>query len=82
MACVEHHGDVLGFVEFVAEFLGAQRGIGVTIVQAQAVTDVAGVFAALIILGALGILLHLIIRARLTVRSAGAAIGTRDEPTA
>jgi len=31
-------------------------------VQAQAVTDVAGVFAALIILGALGILLHLIIR--------------------
>ena len=47
----------------VAEFLGAQRGIGVTIVQAQAVTDVAGVFAALIILGALGILLHLIIRA-------------------
>lgn len=47
----------------VAEFLGAQRGIGVTIVQAQAVTDVAGVFAALIILGALGILLHLMIRA-------------------
>ena len=33
----------------VAEFLGAQRGIGVTIVQAQAVTDVAGVFAALCI---------------------------------
>lgn len=47
----------------VAEFLGAQRGIGVTIVQAQAVTDVAGVFAALIILGTLGILLHLTIRA-------------------
>jgi len=47
----------------VAEFLGAQRGIGVTIVQAQAVTDVAGVFAALIILGALGVLLHLMIRA-------------------
>jgi NitT/TauT family transport system permease protein len=47
----------------VAEFLGAQRGIGVTIVQAQAVTDVAGVFAALIVLGALGILLHLSIRA-------------------
>ena len=46
----------------VAEFLGAQRGIGVTIVQAQAVTDVAGVFAALIILGALGMGLHLIIR--------------------
>ena len=47
----------------VAEFLGAQRGIGVTIVQAQAVTDVAAVFAALIILGTLGILVHLIIRA-------------------
>lgn len=42
----------------VAEFLGAQRGMGVVITQAQAVTDVAGVFAALIILGALGILLH------------------------
>lgn len=47
----------------VAEFLGAQRGIGVTIMQAQAVTDVAGVFAALILLGSLGIVLHLIIRA-------------------
>jgi NitT/TauT family transport system permease protein len=42
----------------VAEFLGAQQGMGVVITQAQAVTDVAGVFAALIILGALGILLH------------------------
>lgn len=47
----------------VAEFLGAQRGIGVTITQAQAVTDVAGVFAALILLGVLGIVLHLSIRA-------------------
>jgi NitT/TauT family transport system permease protein len=47
----------------VAEFLGAQRGIGVTITQAQAVTDVAGVFAALILLGLLGIALHLSIRA-------------------
>lgn len=42
----------------VAEFLGAQQGIGVVITQAQAVTDVAGVFAALVILGALGIVLH------------------------
>lgn len=42
----------------VAEFLGAQQGMGVVITQAQAVTDVAGVFAALVILGALGILLH------------------------
>jgi NitT/TauT family transport system permease protein len=46
----------------VAEFLGAQRGMGVVITQAQAVSDVAGVFAALIILGACGIVLHGLIR--------------------
>ena len=46
----------------VAEFLGAQRGMGVVITQAQAVSDVAGVFAALIILGAFGILLHGMVR--------------------
>ncbi|WP_197424815.1 ABC transporter permease [Bordetella sp. N] len=46
----------------VAEFLGAQRGMGVVITQAQAVTDVAGVFAALVILGAMGILLHALVR--------------------
>jgi NitT/TauT family transport system permease protein len=46
----------------VAEFLGAQQGMGVVITQAQAVTDVAGVFAALIILGAVGIALHAIVR--------------------
>ncbi len=46
----------------VAEFLGAQRGMGVVITQAQAVTDVAGVFAALVILGALGIILHALVR--------------------
>ncbi|WP_439499763.1 ABC transporter permease [Bosea sp. (in: a-proteobacteria)] len=46
----------------VAEFLGAQQGMGVVITQAQAVTDVAGVFAALVILGAMGILLHGIVR--------------------
>lgn len=46
----------------VAEFLGAQRGMGVVITQAQAVSDVAGVFAALIILGVLGIVLHGIVR--------------------
>jgi NitT/TauT family transport system permease protein len=32
----------------VAEFLGAQEGMGVVITKAQAVTDVAGVFAALV----------------------------------
>jgi NitT/TauT family transport system permease protein len=46
----------------VAEFLGAQQGMGVVITQAQAVSDVAGVFAALIILGALGITLHSSVR--------------------
>lgn len=47
----------------VAEFLGAQQGMGVVITQAQAVTDVAGVFAALVILGAMGIGLHTAVRA-------------------
>ena len=46
----------------VAEFLGAQQGMGVVITQAQAVTDVAGVFAALVILGAFGIGLHAAVR--------------------
>lgn len=46
----------------VAEFLGAQQGMGVVITQAQAVTDVAGVFAALIILGAVGVGLHSAVR--------------------
>jgi NitT/TauT family transport system permease protein len=46
----------------VAEFLGAQRGIGVVITQAQAVSDVAGVFAALTILGVCGIVLHGLVR--------------------
>ncbi len=46
----------------VAEFLGAQQGMGVAITKAQAVTDVAGVFAALVMLGVTGILLHLIVR--------------------
>ena len=46
----------------VAEFLGAQEGMGVVITKAQAVTDVAGVFAVLLILGVSGIALHLIVR--------------------
>ena len=46
----------------VAEFLGAQEGMGVVITKAQAVTDVAGVFAVLTILGATGIALHLAVR--------------------
>src|SRR5690348_14462811 len=46
----------------VAEFLGAQEGMGVVITKAQAVTDVAGVFAALVVLGVTGVLLHLVVR--------------------
>ncbi len=47
----------------VAEFLGAQRGMGVAIAQMQSVSDVAGVFAALVVLGAAGILLHMMMTA-------------------
>src|SRR4030081_497264 len=47
----------------VAEFLGAQRGIGVTITQAQAGTAGPSVSACLILLGVIGIALHLVIRA-------------------
>ena len=43
----------------VAEYLGAQQGIGVTIMQAEAVTDVPTVFAVLVILGAVGVAMHL-----------------------
>jgi NitT/TauT family transport system permease protein len=46
----------------VAEFLGAQNGMGVVIIKAQSVTDTAGVFAALIVLGTVGILLHFIVK--------------------
>ena len=43
----------------VAEYLGAQQGIGVTIMQAEAVTDDPTVFAVLVILGAVGVAMHL-----------------------
>ena len=43
----------------VAEYLGAQQGIGVTIMQAEAVTDVPTVFAVLLILGVVGVAMHL-----------------------
>ena len=46
----------------IAEFLGAQVGIGVSIIQAQAVSDVASVFAVLILLAGIGVALHLIVR--------------------
>ncbi|MDR6507715.1 ABC transporter permease [Arthrobacter oryzae] len=46
----------------VAEFVGAQHGLGVMILQAQARLETAAVFALLIILSALGIVLNLIVR--------------------
>jgi NitT/TauT family transport system permease protein len=47
----------------IAEFLGAQQGIGVSIVQSQAVSDTAGLFAALVLLGLVGIILHWVVGA-------------------
>jgi NitT/TauT family transport system permease protein len=47
----------------VAEYLGAQQGIGVTILQAEAVTDVPTVFAVLVILGVVGVAMHVAISA-------------------
>jgi NitT/TauT family transport system permease protein len=51
---------VLGAI--VAEFVGSDAGVGVMILQAQFTNDTASVFAALIILGATGIILHMIIQ--------------------
>jgi NitT/TauT family transport system permease protein len=41
----------------VSEFSGGQRGIGVIMMQMQAVSDTAGVFAALVVLGVTGYVL-------------------------
>lgn len=46
----------------VAEFLGAQSGIGVMITQLQTVSDTAGIFAALCLLSVLGYLLNATVR--------------------
>lgn len=46
----------------VAEFVGAQKGLGVLILQAQGRMQTPAVFALLIILSALGILLNLAVR--------------------
>jgi NitT/TauT family transport system permease protein len=46
----------------VAEFVGAQHGLGVLILQAQGGLQTAAVFALLVILSALGIALNLIVR--------------------
>jgi NitT/TauT family transport system permease protein len=47
----------------VSEFLGAQAGMGVIVTQLQSVSDTAGVFAALVILGVVGYVLVAVIRA-------------------
>jgi NitT/TauT family transport system permease protein len=46
----------------VSEFTGAQRGMGVIMTQMQSVSDTAGVFAALIVLGCTGYVLISIMR--------------------
>ncbi|MFN0306111.1 MAG: ABC transporter permease [Burkholderiales bacterium] len=47
----------------VSEFTGAQKGMGVIITQMQTVSDTAGVFAALVLLGCTGYVLISIMRA-------------------
>ena len=46
----------------VAEFIGAQRGMGVIVTQLQTVSDTAGVFAILLVLAATGYLLIAVVR--------------------
>ncbi|MGH7095245.1 MAG: ABC transporter permease [Stellaceae bacterium] len=47
----------------VAEFIGAQRGMGVLITQMQSLSDTAGVFAVLVVLAVVGYLLIAVMRA-------------------
>ena len=53
--------SVLGAI--VGEFVGAQQGLGNLIMQFNVTLDIAGVFAVLILLAALGIALHLVMQA-------------------
>ena len=53
--------SVLGAI--VGEFVGAQRGLGVLILQFNFNLDIAGVFAVLILLSVLGVALHLLMQA-------------------
>jgi NitT/TauT family transport system permease protein len=51
-------GIVYGLLgALVAEFIGAQRGMGVMVMQLQSVNDTAGVFAVLVVLAVVGYLL-------------------------
>lgn len=53
--------SVLGAI--VGEFVGAQKGLGNLILQYNFALDIAGVFAVLILLSALGVALHLVMQA-------------------
>lgn len=53
--------SVLGAI--VGEFVGAQRGLGNLILQFNFALDIAGVFAVLLLLSALGVALHLVMQA-------------------
>lgn len=52
--------SILGAI--VGEFVGAQSGLGNLIVQQQVSMDAAGIFAVLVLLSAMGIALHLVMR--------------------
>jgi NitT/TauT family transport system permease protein len=52
---------ILGAI--VAEFVGSEAGIGVMILQAQTTSDSAAVFAALVVLGVVGFVLHGLVNA-------------------
>jgi NitT/TauT family transport system permease protein len=52
--------SVIGAI--VGEFVGAQVGLGKLILEYQFELDMAGVFAVLVVLGAMGIALHLLMR--------------------
>lgn len=57
-------GIVYAFLgAIVSEFIGAQRGVGVIITQLQSVSDTAGVFAVLALLGVSGYILIAVMRA-------------------
>src|SRR5262249_10897505 len=47
----------------VAEFVGGQRGMGVYLLELNLQLDTAGVFAILVILSAVGVLLHVLLMA-------------------
>ncbi len=52
--------SILGAI--VGEFVGAQAGVGVLILQRNETLDIASVYALLVVLGALGLSMHLIMR--------------------